>query len=123
MGRCPMTQRRPRRPPAGRDEAEAAYFTLLRAREELDRLRRYEDALRDEERRLARFEGEGEALAERIHRTLRRPLRHTDELLSEALRARRAVVADELSDLPDRIVAAEAFVADCEREHDELRRR
>lgn len=116
-----MTQRRPRRPPAGRDEAEAAYFTLLRAREELDRLRRYEDTLRDEERRLARFEAQGQTLAERIHPTLRRPLRYTDELLTEAVHARRTVVADELSDLPDRIVAAEAFVAECEREHDELR--
>lgn len=118
-----MAQFRSRRPTSGRDEAEAAYFTLLRAREELDGLRRYGEALQDEQRRLRRFVAEGEALTERIQPRLRRPLRHTDQLLAEALGARHAVVADELAGLDERIAAAEAFVAECEREHDELRGR
>lgn len=116
-----MSEEPRRRPRAARDEAEAAYFTLLRARDELDGLRRYEEALHEEQQRLTRFEREGESVARRAGYLMRRPLRHSEELLADAVRARRAVVADELERLPDRQAAAEAFVAECEREHDALR--
>ncbi|MFA9445242.1 hypothetical protein [Egicoccus sp. AB-alg6-2] len=104
-----------------RDETEAAYFTLLRAREDLASLHRYEEYLHDEIRRLRRFVSEGEALADPVDQRLRRALRHTEQPLLDAVRARIAVIADEQSRLPDRVVAAEEFVADCEREHDRLR--
>lgn len=108
---------------AGRDDTQAAYFSLLRAREELDALRRYDEFLRDEQRRLRRFTREGEALAEPISRRVRRPLGPSDTLLADALEQREAIIADELEHLPERIAAAEAYVAECEQEHDVLRRR
>ena len=104
-----------------RSDAEAAYFALLRAREELEALRRYEEYLAEERRRLRRFRAEGEALADTVDRRLRRNIAHTDRPLHEALRTRMAVVEDELARVPDRIEAAEAYVAECEREHEELR--
>lgn len=106
-----------------RDDVDAAYFALLRAREELDGVRRYQEHLRDEARRLRRFIAEGEALADSIDRRLRRPLRHTDEPLREALRVRLAVIEEELQAVPEREKAAEDFVADCERVHAQLRGR
>jgi predicted RNase H-like nuclease len=104
-----------------RDEVDAAYFTLLRAREELDGVRRYGEYLRDEARRLRRSLSEGQALADTVDRRLRRPLRHTDQPLEEAIRGRLAVIEEELGLLPDREAAAEAFVEECEREHTQLR--
>lgn len=105
-----------------RDEVEAAYFTLLRAREELDGVRRYGDYLREEGRRLRRFLAEGDALADTVDRRWRRPLRHTETPLVDAVRARLAVIDEELNDLPDREQAAERFVEACEREHADLKR-
>jgi hypothetical protein len=105
-----------------RNEVETAYFTLLRAREDLSSLRRYDEYLRDEARRLRRFTAEGEALADTVDPRLRRVLRHTDPALTEALKARLALIADEAARLPDRIAAAEAYVEDCERAHEQLRR-
>ena len=104
-----------------RDEVEAAYFTLLRAREEVADLRRFEEYLADELRRMRRFTSEGAALDDTVPRGLRRMLRHTDGPLKEALDARAAVIADEQQRLPERIAAAEAFVEECEREHAELK--
>ena len=104
-----------------RNEVEAAYFTLLRAREDLDGLRRYEEYLRDEVRRLRRFVNEGEALADPVAPRLRRALRHTEQPLLDALRARIEVIVDEQQRLPDRVTAAEEFVADCEQQHERLR--
>lgn len=105
-----------------RDEVEAAYFTLLRAREELDGIRRYGEYLAEEARRLRRFMAEGQALADTVDRRLRRALRHTDTPLADAVDARLAVIADEQRGLPDRETAAAAFVAECEREHAVLQR-
>lgn len=105
-----------------RDEVEAAYFTLLRAREELDGLRRYDDYLRDERGRIRRFVSEGDALADRVERRYRRAFAHTDKPLADALRARLGVLEDELGRMPERLAAAEAFVEECEREHAELKR-
>ena len=104
-----------------RDEVEAAYFTLLRAREELADLRRYAEYLADELRRMRRFTQEGQALDDTVARRLRRALRHTDGPLREALDARAAVIADEQARMGDRIAAAERFVEECEREHAELK--
>lgn len=107
----------------GRDEVDAAYFALLRAREELDGVRRYDEYLRDEARRLRRSLAEGAALADTVDRRLRRPLRHTDQPLEEAIRTRLAVIEEELSVIPEREAAAAAYVDECEREHTELRGR
>lgn len=107
--------------PRARDEVQAAYFTLLRAREELDSLRRYHEYLTDERGRIRRFLSEGEALADRVDRRLLRAIRHTDQPVGEALQMRLNVVTDELARLPDRVADAERFVDECEREHERLR--
>lgn len=104
-----------------RNELEAAYFTLLRAREEVQALTRYGEVLHDEERRLRRFRTEGEAIADRVDRRLLRAIKHTDGPLQEALDTRLAVLADERVRLPDRIAAAEAFVVEAEADHAALR--
>jgi hypothetical protein len=106
----------------GRDEVQAAYFALLRAREELDALRRYEEYLEAERTRLLRFVAHGDELEARVDPRLRRALVHTERPLADALRGRLGVVADELTHLPERLEAAEAYVADCERDHDTVRR-
>jgi hypothetical protein len=104
-----------------RNEVEAAYFTLLRARDEVVALTRYGELLHDEQRRLHRFRTEGAALAARVDRRLLRALRHTDGPLDEALDARLAVIADERARLPERLAAAEAFVEEAEATHAALR--
>lgn len=106
----------------GRDEVEAAYFTLLRAREKVTDLQRYEEFLRDERRRLQRFVADGDALDAHVNEKLRRALRHNDDLLGKALKARHEVIDAELARIPDRLVAAEAFVEDAEAEHERLKR-
>lgn len=106
----------------GRDELQAAYFALLRAREELDALRRYEEFLHAERRRITDFVAAGEALDEQVDRRQRRALVHTDDQVERALRRRLGAVADELAHLPERIEAAAAYVTEAEREHDDLRR-
>jgi hypothetical protein len=105
----------------GRDDVEAAYFTLLRAREELDALRRYDEYLGAEARRLRRSSSEAAALADQVDRRLLRAVTHTDRPLHDAVQARLRVLADERAHLPDRIEAAEAFVQACEHEHDALK--
>ncbi len=100
-----------------RDEVESAYFALLRAREELDALRRYQQYLEAEAQRLRRVRAEGEALATEVDRRMRRGLAHTDAPLAQAIAARLAAIDDERPRLPDRLAAAEAFVTECEQEH------
>lgn len=104
-----------------RDEVEAAYFTLLRARDEVQALQRYGEVLHDEQRRLHRFRAEGAAVAARVDRRLLRALRHTDGPLDEAVEARSAVIDDERARLPERIAAAQAFVTEAEADHEALR--
>lgn len=104
-----------------RDEVEAAYFTLLRARDELFALRRWEEYLDDELRRMRRFASEGAALDDTVDKRLRRALRHTDTPLREALDTRAAAIRDEQARMPERIAAAERFVEECERDHAVLR--
>ncbi len=100
-----------------RDEVEAAYFALLRAREELDALRRYDEFLQAEAQRLRRSSSEGAALLDGVDRRLVRALRHTDQPLAQAITARLAVIADERERLPERMAAAQAYVEACEQDH------
>lgn len=104
-----------------RSDVEAAYFAVLRAREDLTDLQRYDEHLRDELRRLARFQAETRAAAEDAPRGLRRRLRHTDDPLDDAIRLRREAAADELSRMEDRMEAASEYVRACEAEHDRRR--
>ena len=104
-----------------RDELEAAYFALLRAREELSQLERFREYLDDERRRLRRFVAEGSALDDTVAPRFRRRLAHTDRPLADAVKTRQNVIEDELQRLPARITAAQAFVDECEREHADLK--
>lgn len=105
----------------GRDDEEAAYFALLRARDELTALRRYREFLHEERRRLQRFVADGDALDAHVEPSLRRGIAHTDQPLREAIRLRHSVIDEELTRLPDRLEAAEAFVDECEGELERLR--
>lgn len=105
---------------AERNEREAAYFALLRARDEVSDLRRYAEHLDEELRRLRRTEREEAALRTSIPARARRLLRGSDAELREVVERRVALIEDERMRLPARIVAAEAFVAECERHHDVL---
>ena len=105
-----------------RNEVEAAYFALLRAREELDGLRRYEEYLRTEAQRLRRSTNEREALAGAIDRRLLRALRHTEQPLQDAVEDRLRVIGDELVRMPDRLAAAEAYVEESEQHYTTLAR-
>lgn len=104
-----------------RDEVESAYFALLRAGEELDNLRRYEEYLRAEGQRLRRTTSEGQALFDQVDRRLARAIRHTDQPLTDATDARLRVLTEELARMPERIEAAEAFVEECDHEHAALK--
>ena len=106
---------------APRDESEAAYFTLLRAREEAAALARYREFLDVERLRLTTFLEATSELQAPLDPRLRRPLTHTDRQLAEVVRARLGVVDDERARLDDRCAAAEAFIAECEGEVARLR--
>ena len=101
-------------------EREAAYFALLRARDELDALRRYDEYLADEQRRLQRSTREETALRDGVAARMRRVLRASDTELGDVIERRLALLEDERERLPERIHAAEAFVVECERHHDVL---
>lgn len=103
-----------------RSEREAAYFALLRAREELAALQRCEEYLADELRRLRRSEREETALRASAPQAMRRFLRHSDTELSEVVQRRCALLEDELARMPARHEAAQDFVLACERNHDVL---
>lgn len=106
----------------GRDDTEAAYFTLLRARETVTDLQRFGEFLHAERARMARWTSEQRELEDQVTSRLRRTLRHTDQLMADVLKTRETVIAEELARLPDRIAAAEEHVRECEDEHDRLRR-
>lgn len=103
------------------DEEQAAYFALLRAREELASLQRYGEYLAAERARIDAFVTAGVELDQSVDPRLRRALRHTDEPLGEALELRRRVLADERRRLPDRLEAAQEYVDECEAAHAALR--
>ena len=102
-------------------EYEAAYFTLLRAREDLDHLARYADFLETELARLATFVATIDTGAEAVPRKFRKLVDSTDKFVVEAIGRRRAIVLSERDKMPDRIAAQEAFVLECEAEADALR--
>lgn len=104
-----------------RDDEQAAYFALLRAREELAALQRYGEYLVAERARIDDFVASGAELDETVDPRLRRALRHTDEPMGEALELRRRVIADERRRLPERIEAAQAYVDECEAAHAAMR--
>lgn len=106
-----------------RDELQAAYFALLRAREELDALRRYGEYLTAEAQRLRRSSSEADALREGVDPRLLRALRHSDAPLAQAVTARLALLADEQAALPERLAAAEAYVEEREQAHRALQAR
>jgi hypothetical protein len=100
-----------------RDEVEAAYFALLRAREELDALRRYDEYLVAEAQRLRRSRSEGDALRDAVDRRLPGRCATATNPLAQAITERLAVIADERAASAGRLAAAEEYVAACEREH------
>lgn len=102
-------------------EYEAAYFTLLRAREELSDLLRYDDLLTRERERLASVAQDTTAFADALPTSLRRPTAATTKPLLEALGRRREVLEQERDRMPDRIEQAQAFVEACEEEVAQLR--
>ena len=104
-----------------KSEYDAAYFTLLRAREEHTDLMRYRDFLTDERARLDEFSEQTRDRLDLLPDRLRRPLAGTSKPLLEAVGRRRAVVLGELNRIDDRIAAAEAFVEECELEVAALR--
>ena len=105
-----------------RDDVEAAYFALLRARDDVSDLQRYQEYLEDEARRLRRSTSEADALSTQAPPRLRRRLLHTDAPLAEAVRGRLEVIADEVRWVGARLDEAHAHVAACEAEHDRLKR-
>lgn len=102
-------------------EYEAAYFTLLRAREEHADLLRYREFLGQEQHRLTAFADETRAREDDVPRKLRRPVSLTTKPLLEAAGRRRTVVEDEWRRVDERIEAAQAFVEECEAEVSLLR--
>lgn len=99
------------------DDRRAAYFALLRAREELAALQRYEEYLTAERARLDAFVAAGQELDGSVDARLRRALRHTDGAVGEALELRRRVLAEERRRLPARLEAAAAYVEECTTAH------
>lgn len=102
-------------------EYEAAYFTLLRAHDERDGLLRYREFLEAERLRLDAFDEATATLPAPVPARVRRPVDATAKQLLEAVGRRRAAVLSELHRSDDRIVAAEAFVEECEAEVSSLR--
>jgi hypothetical protein len=106
---------------SAKSEYDAAYFTLLRAREERDDLLRYANFLLAEQERLDDFVERTQTSFEDLPRKVRRPMDASAKPLLEAVGRRRAVVGDERRRLEGRMANAEAFVGECEQEVESLR--
>lgn len=104
-----------------RTEAEAAYFTLLRAIDERDALLREKEFLLAERTAVDGFADEMQQREEALPRPPNRNVGATTKPLMEALGARRSAVEDALGRIDERLDAAEAFVRECEAEHARLR--
>jgi hypothetical protein len=104
-----------------RSEYDAAYFTLLRAQEELGHLRRYQLFLEEELERLGDVATAVDRASEVVPRKFRRMVDATDKQLLEAVGRRRAIVLAERDKVPQRISDQEAFVRECEEEVAALR--
>lgn len=103
-------------------EYEAAYFTLLRAREDLDHLHRYQYIL-DEE--ITRLQGWITILREEVGTqvpgVIRRRLDDSVKVTIEGLQERIKVAEGELRALPNRIDDQQGFVNECEQEVEQLK--
>ncbi|HSK89891.1 MAG TPA: hypothetical protein VK875_01130 [Euzebyales bacterium] len=106
---------------SSRSEYDAAYFTLLRAREEHAQLLSYREYLVNERERLDDFVAELRDRAEHLPRRMRRAVDQTTKAVVEAIGTRRSVVLAELERMDDRISNAQHFVEECETEVEELR--
>ena len=106
---------------ASRSEYDAAYFTLLRAREEHAQLLSYREYLSGERLRLDEFVERLREQAQHVPRRMRRPIDQTTKAVAEAVGARRSVVLAELERMDDRINNAHEFVEECETEVANLR--
>ena len=104
-----------------KSDYDAAYFTLLRAREELDHLRRYQEYLGEELARLAQFARDIHDASGVVPGKFRRLIDSTDKPTLEAIGKRRAVVLAEQEAIPERLAAQEAFVLEMEEEVAALR--
>ncbi|MGI9016894.1 MAG: hypothetical protein ACR2HR_07300 [Euzebya sp.] len=102
-------------------EYDAAYFTLLRAREELSHLLRYQEFLEEELARLATFATALDEASSVVPRKFRKMVDSTDKQVLEALGRRRAIVLSERQKVPQRIADQEAFVGECEQDVAALR--
>lgn len=107
---------------SAKSEYDAAYFTLLRAREEYSDLLRYREYLETERIRLDGFTNETRERADALPRKMRRPVEQTTKPVFEAVGRRRSIVLSELKHIDDRIAAAQSFVEECELEVASLRR-
>lgn len=104
-----------------KSEYDAAYFTLLRAREERDDLLRYAEYLEKEQERLERFAAETRDGMDQLPRKVVRPIAATTKGVLEAIGRRRSAVMDERRRMAQRIDNADRFVEECELEVDALR--
>lgn len=106
---------------SAKSEYEAAYFTLLRAREELDHLRTYQRFLDEELARLSTFVTATNSCPDVVPRKFRRMVDSTAKPLVEAVGRRRSVVLSERDAVPERVDAQEAFVRELEEDVAALR--
>lgn len=103
-------------------EYEAAYFTLLRAREDLDHLHRYQYVLDEEISRLRGWiTSLRDEVGSQVPGVIRRRLDDSVKVTIEALQERIKVVEGELRALPNRIDAQQTFVHECEHEVESLK--
>lgn len=102
-------------------ETQAAYFALLRAREEAQQLRTYLEYLGNETQRIRRSTAEAAALRDTVEPRYRRLFSVNDRGIDDVLRERQALINDELARLPARIEAAEAFVSTAEMHYLQLK--
>ena len=106
---------------SAKSEYDAAYFTLLRAREERDALLRYAEFLEAEQHRLERFADDTRDLIDELPRKVTKPIAATTKTVLEAVGRRRTAVLDERKRMGERLSNAERFVEECELEVDALR--
>lgn len=104
------------------DEYEAAYFTLLRAREQAEHLNRYGQILEAERLRLVQWMATlREEMGSQIPAAIRRPIDANVGMVVEALEHRLELVIDEERQLPKQIEAQLAFILECVAEVDQLK--
>lgn len=104
-----------------KSEYDAAYFTLLRAREEREALQRYAEFLETEQERLEAFATETRDRMDDLSPKVTRPIAATTKGVLEAVGRRRSAVLDERKRMTQRLENADRFVEECELEVDALR--